>query len=332
MPATATPSITFVSPREAEALAARPDVLALVRFGGRRDAGNGTTPWLDTGLEPLGEGEAPVQCWRVDGPVRRERRGRFAVHATRDLALLATTLSTDGDPAPAAEAAYAELVATAEAIGCPHFLRIWQYLPRITDKFADEDRYKRFCAGRRRALEAARRPDSTLPAACLLGDAGDSMLLYALVAADTPGTQVENPRQVSAFRYPPQYGRAAPSFSRALAWHPPGGDPLLYISGTASVVGHASVHTETTDQLAETLRNLEALLEEGRRRGGPDATGLASIAPLKVYVRRREDFPAVRAGLAERLPADHPVVYLRADVCRPELMVEIEGIASGPSH
>ncbi len=322
------PSVRFVTQPEAERLSADPNVLALVRFDSPRNAGTGDSPWLDTGLATLGGNPAPVQCWRSPAPVRHFCENGFNIHAAPGLAMFAATAGAEDDPGAVAEALYEGLVANAARLGCPHLLRVWQYLPRITEPLGDEDRYRAYCAGRRRALTRMDlHRDATLPAACLLGDDGDSILLYAL-AAETPGTQVENPRQVSAFNYPPQYGRASPSFSRALAVHWPGGRRQLYISGTASVVGHATRHETVREQTRETLANLEALIEEGAVRGGPQSPALADITSLKVYVRRGEDYRAVREELEKRLPRNHPVLYLRADVCRPDLLVEIEGLIS----
>lgn len=321
-------TVCFVSPETAQQLAGEPDVLALVRFGTQRDVGGGVSPWLDTGLEVLGEEPAPVQCWRASGPVRHYRMGRFMVHSGHGLAMLACEVEDQGDPAGAAEAVYRDLAQAAGHLGCPNLLRIWQYLPRINEPLGDEDRYKAYCAGRRRALSTLERhQDKTLPAACLLGDYSDSILLYALVSEHT-GNQVENPRQVSAFKYPPQYGRSSPSFSRALALRWPSGKRQLYISGTASVVGHATLHDTIEAQTRETLANLKALLAEGHEQGGPGAETLAAIDPLKVYIRHPEDYPVVRRILAEHLPGGHPVLYMKADVCRADLLVEIEGVAS----
>lgn len=327
MPESLAPSIQFVSAESAERIAAEPGVLALLRFGGCRGAGGAGSPWLDTGLVSLGDAPAPVQCWRVNAPVRHVQTGRFAAHVAPGLALLACALPDAGDPAGAAETLYGELVPAAEALGCPHLLRVWQYLPRINEPLGDEDRYKAYCAGRRRALSRLERHrEASLPAACLLGDDSDSILLYAL-AADRPGIQVENPRQVSAFNYPPRYGRASPSFSRALAVQWPGDRRQLYISGTASVVGHETRHATAAEQVHETLANLEALLEAGARAGGPGTDGLPAIDPLKIYIRHERDYPTVREILETRLGSGHPALYIRADVCRDDLLVEIEGLA-----
>ena len=79
------------------------------------------------------------------------------------------------------------------------------------------------------------------------------------LAARTPGTPLENPRQVSAYRYPRQYGPQPPSFARAMLPASPA-MPLL-LSGTAAVVGHESRHAESVAaQLDETLLNFDSLL------------------------------------------------------------------------
>jgi chorismate lyase/3-hydroxybenzoate synthase len=128
---------------------------------------------------------------------------------------------------------------------------------------------------------------------------------------------VENPRQVSAWRYPRQYGRTAPSFARAMIL--PARDALA-ISGTAAVVGHASAHQDDLDaQLEETLTNLEALLASAGM-----AAGFDTHSPLKTYVRHAADAPRVRAFLQRRLPGV-PVLLLHGDICRSELLVEIDG-------
>ena len=321
-------TVSFVSPDTAGQIAEEPDVLTLVRYGTQRNTGEDGSPWLDTGLEVFNEEPPPVQCWRARGPVSHNRVGRLMVHSAPGLAMIAGEVNDHDDPSGAAEALYRDLVHTAEQLGCPHLLRIWQYIPRINEPLGDEDRYMAYCAGRRKALNALERHhDTTLPAACLLGDYSNSIFIHALVS-EHPGSQVENPRQVSAFNYPPQYGRSSPSFSRALAVHWPDGSRQLYISGTASVVGHATRHDSIEEQTRETLANLEALLASGRTQGGPEAKNLSAIDPFKVYIRHPEDYPTVRRILEASLPEKHPVLYLKADVCRADLLVEIEGVVS----
>jgi chorismate lyase / 3-hydroxybenzoate synthase len=323
MPPASRLTARLIDPDAADEAAKAPDTLLLVRHGGRTKAADEGV-WLDTGLPVLGGRN--VEQWTASRPVSHETRGPFGIRTAGDLAFAAAVFPADGDLAPIAETAYRALHAVASEIGRPHLLRVWHYFPDIHRRESREDRYQRFCAGRRRALEALALPPAALPAASLLGDATPGLLFYALLDA-RPGRQVENPRQISAFRYPARYSRARPAFSRAVMRPAPEG-PELYISGTASIVGHASCHETATAQLDEITENLQSLLAAADADDRLPPPGLRAIAPLKVYLRRPADLPAVRTALESRLPAGHPVSYLRADVCRQELLVEIEGIAN----
>jgi hypothetical protein len=51
---------------------------------------------------------------------------------------------------------------------------------------------------------------------------------------------------------------------------------------------------------------------------------------FKVYVRRPADLAAIERALSATVRASTPIVYLQADVCREDLLVEIEatGVAA----
>lgn len=150
-------------------------------------------------------------------------------------------------------------------------------------------------------------------------------MIYFL-AAKTPGIQIENPRQVSAFRYPPQYGPRSPSFSRAVLkrWT---GASHLFISGTASIVGHVSRHPrDPLAQLDETLANLEALLNHANR----FLQASIRLASIKLYLRPDLRAADVQQRLDERLGRDLPRLLLTGDICRDDLLLEIEGLGVSP--
>ena len=150
---------------------------------------------------------------------------------------------------------------------------------------------------------------------------GPHSLQVCWIAGREAGRTVENPRQVSAYNYPRQYGPAAPKFSRAMVV--PG--PVHLISGTASIVGHASLHEQDLDaQLRETLINLDALLVQAQPDGQPRSANLDRNSLVKAYVRHRGDAAVVEHTLRERLGGAVPILVLAADICRSELLVEIE--------
>jgi chorismate lyase / 3-hydroxybenzoate synthase len=196
-----------------------------------------------------------------------------------------------------------------------HLLRIWNYLHAINEGEDDAERYRRFCIGRARGLSAHR--IERYPAATAIGQriAPGLLQVYALCAAQ-PGEALENPRQVSAWRYPREYGPTPPSFARAMRL-PNGG---LAISGTAAVVGHASFHDRDLQaQVAETCINLRALLDRAA------LADFDTVSPLKIYLRHAEDAAAAQSALAQRLGPNVPRLILQGDICRRELLVEIDG-------
>jgi len=203
---------------------------------------------------------------------------------------------------------YARVIDEVRKAGYPYFLRMWNHVGSLNEIERGLERYQRFCAGRHDAfIEAGYHHDVDLPAASAVGTPGRGLVTYYLAARE-PGVQIENPRQVSAYRYPSQYGPKSPSFSRATIWR-----DTVFVSGTSSVVGHETVHAgDVVAQLEETLRNIAMLVP------------LASVAAAKTYIRRPADYPL----LAERLAAVFPVnLYLEADICRPDLLLEIEAVA-----
>lgn len=223
------------------------------------------------------------------------------------------------------QAAYQWLLQTAQDLGKPHLLRTWNYLPRINAVEQGEERYRTFNRGRRRAFAAAGLTVGTgAPAACALGTA-DGVLQVAVLAGRRPVVAIENPRQVSAYDYPRQYGEEPPLFSRAAWFAQDEGRDLLFVSGTASIVGHETLHAgDVRAQVQESVRNIEAVLQSAHAWAGAPLWRLQDLTGC-VYVRYAVDYPVVRDCL-EGLGLGG-FCYLQADICRSDLLVEIEAEA-----
>ncbi|MDN0081363.1 hypothetical protein QU487_01125 [Crenobacter sp. SG2305] len=207
--------------------------------------------------------------------------------------------------------------------------RFWNYM---ADIHGDEDgleRYRQFNVGRQQAFDdAGLKVGASAPAACALGSQRGP-LVVAVLAGREPALAIENPRQVSAYHYPNAYGPRAPAFARASVSRL-GGRPQLWLSGTASIVGHRTLHAgDVAEQTRETLRNIRALLDEAHDRV-PDADFSLTDLHYTVYVRHPEHQPLVAALLAAEVSAAVNAVYLQADVCRADLLVEIEASAGHP--
>lgn len=310
----------------AEAAGALDDerVVAVIGFGAD-SMGDAQDPRrLTLALPQLLEAEQ-IEIWRADRPARRAWDGPFGIAETDELMFARLVLEEDGFEglAETTGQAYRLILELLRRRGYPHLLRIWHYFPAITGLEQGLERYQAFCLGRHAVLEPLPDFERSLPAATAIGTRAAGFVIY-LLAARSPGRQVENPRQVSAFRYPRRYSPRSPSFSRATLkrW---GAARHLYISGTASIVGHESRHCDdAAAQLDEILRNLDALLEAAR---GLEPQGIRSVRELsllKVYLREAEQAAALRERLAERLGGLPPTLFLQGEVCRRELALEIE--------
>lgn len=231
----------------------------------------------------------------------------------------------------AAEQAYSELFALLQASASPQLLRLWNYIADINVETGGIERYRQFNVGRQNAFLAAKRTAfDGAPAACCLGTQQGPLTVHFL-AGPQATVAVENPRQVSAYRYPTAYGPSSPTFSRAALAAIGGGREAMFISGTASIVGHETQHVgDVVAQTEETLRNIDALLARAAELGAarPHAIHRRDALDCTVYVRRPADLPLIRQTFERIVGPDSAsarrAIYLRADICRTELLVEIE--------
>lgn len=222
--------------------------------------------------------------------------------------------------------AYRDLLIQARALGYPHLLRVWNYFPSINHESDGLERYQRFCAGRYQALaEGLEGFPRTLPAGTAVGTLSGPLTIHFL-AAKHPGVHIENPRQVSAYEYPRVYGRCSPSFARATLRPSVSGAQLL-IAGTASIVGHASEHVGAPhNQTLEILHNLNVLIARTEQLHGIDRGRWLGRALFKVYIRHPEQVVTIRDMLTALLPSHTQVLYLQGEMCRSELLLEIEAV------
>lgn len=219
--------------------------------------------------------------------------------------------------------AYRAIFDALETIG-RHPARFWNFIPDIGEPIVDGlDRYMVFNSGRHDAYSDSR---GALGTASALGIKGSDLSIHCL-ALEEPGIPVENPRQIPAWQYSARYGPLPPCFSRATIVELAGRRTLL-IGGTASVVGEDSLHAGQFDaQVEETLMNLEALIRAADRDERNAHTPLHRLVDLRVYVASAAQAERVRELLVNRCPRARTIAVVLAQVCRPELLVEIEGVA-----
>ncbi|WP_198674609.1 Rid family hydrolase [Rhodoferax ferrireducens] len=275
--------------------------------------------WLSASA--LTQGQCGDVCYRHDGNTL------FGV-----IELAETDAGPDATSTPlqfATERAYRQIFGVLETLGYPFLFRLWNYMADINGHSHGQERYRQFNLGRQDAFLACRRDVvGNVPAACALGSASGPLTIAFMAGRQAP-LALENPRQISAYNYPENYGPRSPTFSRASLVRL-GSDEVLLISGTASIVGHDTLHAgDVQAQTHETLTNLEAIIQVANLQAKQPLYSLGHLF-FRVYVRHSVDVAAIQDVMDQRIGASFNAVFLQADVCRQDLLMEIEASASRP--
>ncbi len=199
-----------------------------------------------------------------------------------------------------------------------HVHRIWNLVPRINAEVDGVENYRAFNAGRHRLLSRRWGPllAGRLPAASALGTQGGPLAL-AFSASEVPAVNFENPLQEPAILYPQTFGDSPPAFARASRVQHAGGT-TWHLSGTASVRGFQTRGSDIHTQLSLTLENIATLCSHmdvpAHRR-----------ATWKIFLRHPEHLADAVAAFRQAWPGDMATaMFLHADICRADLLVEIE--------
>ncbi len=182
-----------------------------------------------------------------------------------------------------------------------------------------------FNGGRYKAFHDTYDRPEWFPVASGVGHAGADLVLHLLHGDGAP-TPIDNPRQVLPVDYSARFGDLPPAFVRAARVTGVERASIL-VSGTASVVGEDSLHSDSFErQLEETLDNLETVVDACERGVTP-----ADLGDWLIYLPEPGLEGRVREAIERRWPDHRPALEFRAQrLCRPELLVEIECAGSGP--
>ena len=271
---------------------------------------------IKTNLMPLRQIQ-PFENWYADQPVRLGKRGKLS-YAFNDTVLFGHAELDQKCIAEDLRETYKDIV---QLLNSEHYslLRVWHYLPQL----ADPSDYQVFCDARAQAFSSHK--EDSYCAATVIGTGSDYGVVY-FIAARKAGIAVNNPRQALPHLYPKHYVEPAPMFARATLkqW---GDQNHLYISGTAAIVGHTSLHEGDADaQLNEIVNNLNSLLSEAAKTEHRySKMPIDRLRHIKLYVDKR-----VSANIAtlidKHLGSDNELQVFEGQMCRTELLLEIEAM------
>jgi enamine deaminase RidA (YjgF/YER057c/UK114 family) len=243
------------------------------------------------------------------------------------------------DTRKAAQSAFDQMRAILEKehMSFDHIVRQWNFIGNILEVKNDLQNYQIFNEVRSENYHRYRNIHS-YPAATGIGvkHGGVTIDFYAvepqkdlkIIAIDNPdqirpydyGQQVlkGKPLEGKEMKQPPQFERAVFLADRQ--------SYTLFVSGTASIIGQATIGIDDVEKQTEvTLENIKKLTDASRIQHltGNSQADAGKLILLRAYIKYQDDFSKVEAICNERFPGV-PVVYCEADVCRDNLLVEIE--------
>ena len=173
------------------------------------------------------------------------------------------------------------------------------------------------------------------PAATGIGAEGEGIVVGCIAFKSASGAiyPIDNPLQVAAHVYSEKVlidnaagaMKSTPKFERAKVIVT-GRVACCFVSGTAAIRGEQSVDASSVEQ--QTIRTIENIAhlvsKQNLVRYGCSPYEL-KYAQLQVFIKYAEDYEVVKNVVEQAFP-NLNVLYSIADVCRSELLVEIEGI------
>ncbi len=223
-----------------------------------------------------------------------------------------------------------ENILTSEGFDISDIYRQWNYIEDITIKNDGSQNYQEFNDARS-IFYGKSKWNNGYPAATGIGThrGGVMIELYAIKGETVINKPIDNPMQIAAHNYSQNVlegkvvkelsERTTPKFERARIL-----GNTIYISGTAAIKGEESA--SNSDTIAQTELTMQIMNNLISAKNIPVPNNGSTYSLLRVYVKNEDCIPAVKEYMNIHYPAV-PKHYLVSDICRPELLIEIEGIA-----
>ncbi len=216
--------------------------------------------------------------------------------------------------------------------GMKNIIRQWNYIENILGFDAGEQCYQVFNDIRSKFYGDSF-DTSGYPAATGIGmnRAGVIIEFVAVKGGQIETRPIDNPGQISAHAYSDQVLvgeecvlKTTPKFERA-RYLRHGEKKLIFISGTASITGERTIGVNDPELQTEvTIQNIQRLFSKKVLEKISAEKLEPKYGHARVYVKNRKDFRIIRQTFKKHFN-NLPVVYIIADICRNDLLVEIEG-------
>jgi hypothetical protein len=218
-------------------------------------------------------------------------------------------------------------------------VRQWNFIGKITDfEISDSENiedYKRFqnyqIFNNERAIFYSKNQwQNGYPAATGIGLDLDLLIIELILIKPIEGLQIiklDNPNQIPAHNYSEEVlkgdvinkieKKSCPKFERGKLLRLKN-QHEIYISGTASIIGEKSFfENDIVNQTKLSIANINNVLNQ------PEIKKENKFQNIRVYIKDISEYPTI-SEICNYQYKNLNIIYLKADICRTELLVEIE--------
>ncbi|MBI9061156.1 MAG: hypothetical protein JEZ14_04170 [Marinilabiliaceae bacterium] len=235
---------------------------------------------------------------------------------------------------------FAEQLLDHEKMGFSNIVRQWNYIENLLgyEKQANQQlqRYQIFNEVRSFYYDPAIFKHG-FPAATGIGCESAGITIDYIAGSNLTTSPIKSPIQQDAYKYTENVlegdplnttNKRPPFFERAL-YSTILDQDTIFISGTAAIAGEETLESaDISDQTTHTIDNIKALITQTNfQANGIKGEAHHIFDMVRVYIKNEMDANVVEQLVKELLPADN-YTFVLADVCRDNLLVEIEGIVS----
>ena len=293
------------------------NILSIISFGNKVE---NNANMVITGVPSL-DGKEIYEIWEVEEDVRRLKYNNINISQTKDYIFGVSIIKNSGT--------YEEIKLEIEKQYNNFFeiskknemrlIKIWHYIPDLLKVYKNKKtNYSLLCEARESIYKEYYK-NLNYPAATVIGTNSDNILVYFFSVRCNSYKVIENSRQVSSYNYPQNIFLEKPMFSRAVSFKLSGDlKKQTIISGTASIRGYESVYTkDVLNQLNESIENYKTFMIED----------ITTSNVCRVYLAKSQSANVkFIVEVLDKIIGSENYVLLEGDICRKELLVEIEGI------
>lgn len=221
-----------------------------------------------------------------------------------------------------------------EGFNKEHIIRQWNYIENILElKSENEKQFQKYQLFNeaRNSFYKGKQLATGYPAATGIGMKNGGLVIDFIAWKSSGITEVypiNNPKQIASYQYGQEVliganrekkHKSPPCFERGKLICA-NGSSTLYVSGTASILGEETIgYNDIKKQTITTINNINVIQEESVNQ----CRDVNKIKHVRVYLKSKKDFQLIK-GICTKAYGEIPIVYVLADVCRDNLLIEIE--------